>query len=62
MKAIELVQINATRQQVREIIVLGTIEFLTDGRQYPWLGTHGCVTIGFHTKAEAVRFASTGEA
>lgn len=59
MKAIELVPVSATRQQVREVNVLGYIEY-QPGRQYPWLGCHGGVCQYFEYKSEAVQYASTG--
>ena len=32
------------------------------GREYPWLGQHGCLGQYFRTQAEAEHFAATGKA
>lgn len=40
-------------------IVIGYIEYHA-GREYPWLGRHGCVVAYFATKNEATQFAITG--
>lgn len=41
-------------------VVIGYVEYHA-GRQFPWMGRHGCVLSFFATEAEATQFALTGE-
>lgn len=63
MKAIELVPIDAVTYQVRETTIVGMVQYIPDGEQYPWKATtvYGDAS-KFRTKAEAVQYASTGKA
>lgn len=41
-------------------VVVGYVEYHA-GRQFPWMGRHGCTLSFFATEAEATQFAITGE-
>lgn len=42
-------------------VVVGKIEYHA-GREYPWLGRHGCLGQYFRTQQQAEQFAATGKA
>ncbi|QGZ13430.1 hypothetical protein KLPPOU148_043 [Klebsiella phage vB_KpnM_15-38_KLPPOU148] len=52
-------QSEENKTEIIEITVLGTVEYLP-GRQFPYMGCHGCICQFFATKSEAVDFARTG--
>lgn len=64
MKAIELVNVDAVTQQVREVSVLGSVTYCPGRPVNQWYADNNETSCAqfFATQAEAVRFASTGVA